>query len=422
MSTIGGSVLIVAPFWRHAPHVGIHRVERFVRWLHESGVRIVLVRAGGTENVTATEWGTEITVRDPIGLYRDPDGPRAPVWRRGRSRLRRLATLALFSPDATIPWARQVIDHPLVLAHGSGAEWVVASSPPESVHVAAAALARRLKAKLLVDLRDGWLDEPNKPFLRLLPLRRWHEGRLEARSLGQADRVLVTSEGWRRQLVRRRPEVGPKVHVLTNGYPAHDLPRGGERPAATSGVLELLYTGQFTYSRSTQRPRLMLEPLWLAGRPGGRQGNIELVGNLSPEDLAEVDAWRARLADVGWRVGVHGPVQRNEALGRMRRADGLLLLSASDAAIPSKTFEYLPSGRPILTVTNKGGALWELGEQVPQMFLSDPRDPRGSLTRVQAFLDACANPHHDYVPPQQFTDSALARQFREFLGLPRSPR
>jgi glycosyltransferase involved in cell wall biosynthesis len=422
MSTIGGSVLIVAPFWRHAPHVGIHRVERFVRWLHESGVRIVLVRAGGTENVRATEWGTEITVRDPIGLYRDPDGPRAPVWRRGRSRLRRLATLALFSPDATIPWARRVIDHPLVLAHGSGAEWVVASSPPESVHVAAAALARRLKAKLLVDLRDGWLDEPNKPFLRLLPLRRWHEGRLEARSLGQADRVLVTSEGWRRQLVRRRPEVGPKVHVLTNGYPAHDLPRGGERPAATSGVLELLYTGQFTYSRSTQRPGLMLEPLWLAGRPGGRQGNIELVGNLSPEDLAEVDAWRARLADVGWRVGVHGPVQRNEALGRMRRADGLLLLSASDAAIPSKTFEYLPSGRPILTVTNKGGALWELGEQVPQMFLSDPRDPRGSLTRVQAFLDACANPHHDYVPPQQFTDSALARQFREFLGLPRSPR
>ena len=72
MSAKGGTVLIVAPFWRHAPHVGIHRVERFVRWLHESGVRIVLVRAGGTENVTATEWGTEITVRDPIGLYRDP--------------------------------------------------------------------------------------------------------------------------------------------------------------------------------------------------------------------------------------------------------------------------------------------------------------------------------------------------------------
>ena len=97
MSAKGGTVLIVAPFWRHAPHVGIHRVERFVRWLHESGVRIVLARAGGTENVTATE--REIPtppLRDPIRLYRDPDGPRAPVWRRGRSRLRRSATLALF--------------------------------------------------------------------------------------------------------------------------------------------------------------------------------------------------------------------------------------------------------------------------------------------------------------------------------------
>jgi hypothetical protein len=113
-------------------------------------------------------------------------------------------------------------------------------------------------------------------------------------------------------------------------------------------------------------------------------------------------------------------VPRAEALARVRQAHGLLLLSASDAAIPSKTFEYLPSGRPILTITRRHGALWRLGQDLPQMFLVDPADPEGWTSQVDAFLTACAG-GDAYAVPEQFTDSALGRRFLELLEL-RTPR
>lgn len=421
MTSTGVKVVIIAPFWGMTSHVGVYRVERFGRWLHACGHEVVLVRAGTADQVAAAPWGTEVTIRDPLGLYRDPDGPPAPAWRRERSHIRRLVAHAVFSPDPTIVWARRAGRHPLVLDRGAGAGWVVASSPPESAHVAAAQLAARLGAKLLVDLRDGWLDEPNKPFLRTFPLRKWHEGRLEARSLRQAERVLVTSEGWRRQLTLRYPRLASKVHVLTNGYPPDTPDPATDRPERTSIVqpreaLRLLYTGQFTYSRRTQRPRLVLEPLWCAARRGGARGHVDLIGNLGPVDLAEIATWGARLASVGWRVETHSSVPRAEALARVRQAHGLLLLSASDAAIPSKTFEYLPSGRPILTITRRHGALWRLGQDLPQMFLVDPADPEGWTSQVDAFLTACAG-GDAYAVPEQFTDSALGRRFLELLEL-----
>jgi glycosyltransferase involved in cell wall biosynthesis len=420
MST-GVKVLIVAPFWGIPSHVGVYRVERFVRWLHACGHEVTMIRAGTTDRVAPAPWGTEVTIRDPIGLYRDPEGPPVPVWRRKPNRVRRLAAHALFSPDPTIVWARRAGRHPLVLDRGAGARWVMASSPPESAHVAAAELAARLEAKLLVDLRDGWLDEPNKPFLTGLPLRKWHEGRLEARSLAQAERVLVTSDGWWQQLTRRYPRIAPKVHVLTNGYPLELLDPPTAQPgrspiALTREVLRLLYTGQFTNSRSTQRPRLLLEPLWQAARRGGTRGHVDLIGNLSPEDLAEIATWGRQLATVGWEVQTHEFVPRAEALTRVRRAHGLLLLSASDAAIPSKTFEYLASGHPILTITRRDGALWNLGEHLPQMFVADPADPSGWTPQVDAFLAACVSAT-EYPIPAQFTDAALAQRFLSLLDL-----
>ena len=212
--------------------------------------------------------------------------------------------------------------------------------------------------------------------------------------------------------------------MLTNGYPmaAQELEpesTASERrvSAAPGGVLELVYTGQFTYSRSTQRPKLLLEPLWLAAQRGGSRARIELVGNMSPQDLEEIDTWKERLATVGWTVNVHPQVSRVDALARLRQAAGLLLLSASEAAIPSKTFEYLPTGRPILTVTSRTGALWELSREMPQVFLTDYLYPERSLPEVSAFLKACADHGGSYPIPERFTDRFLSKRFLEILEL-----
>ena len=63
------TVMLVAPFWHTPHHVGVHRMGRFVRWLHGRGVRIVMVTAGHRDEVVETPWGEELRVRDPLGLY-----------------------------------------------------------------------------------------------------------------------------------------------------------------------------------------------------------------------------------------------------------------------------------------------------------------------------------------------------------------
>ncbi|HEX5386102.1 MAG TPA: glycosyltransferase [Gemmatimonadales bacterium] len=415
-----GKAVVLAPFWRLPSHVAVYRVERFVRWLQGEGVDVVLVRASSRDFVEQTPWGTEISMRDPVSLYREPGGPPLPAWRRRPNRLRRLAAMAVLTPDPLILWARRAARHPTVLEHAAGARWVIASSPPESVHVGAAALAARVGAKLVVDLRDGWLDEPLRSLVQTSRFHRWRERRLERRIISQAHRIFVTSEGWRQQLAQRYPGAVGKVGLLTNGYPPDGpgaVPGESAAHADERNTLELCYAGQFTQSRSTQHPRLLLEPLWLAARKGGRAACIDLVGHLSGEDVTEIAAWSPRFEEAGWSVRTHAPVPRAAILARLRRASGLLLLSASESAVPSKLFEYIPAGRPILAAASPTGALWRLCRQIPQVFLTDYLRPEHSSPVLSAFLAACAEREPAYGLPEQFTERYLRRRFLRDLEL-----
>jgi hypothetical protein len=385
-------------------------VDRFVRWLAAEGVAVVLVRAASRDWVVSQPWGVEIAVRDPFGFYTDrvPQEPIVPA--RKPSWLRRQVALAIFNPDPTVVWARRAARHPAVLAHGQGAELVLASSPPESVHVAAMRLADRLGASLVADLRDGWLDEPTRAAVAW-GWRRWFEARLEVGVLRRAGLVLVTSERWKELLVDRLPEVAAKIEVLTNGYPPMAAPSVSAAPA---GPLTLVHAGRFSGSRPTQRVGALLQPLRLVG-PGAANGRIRLMGALEPEDLDEVEAWAPRLAAVGWALEAEPPVGRVHLLRELAAADGLLLLAVSGAPIPSKLFEYLPSNRPILAVTPKGSAVWALSACLPQVFLVDPSAATDAASVVTAFLDACRSRGRSYALPEEFSEEFLGARFRAAL-------
>src|SRR2546426_8877396 len=145
--------LIVAPFWRQQGHVGNYRIDRFVRWLAGAGVNVVLVRAGSSDTAKATDWGSEVTVADPLRLYVDSERKDATDFKpRTRSPLRRYLAYLVFNPDPTVVWARRAARHSLIMEQSKGVRWVISSNPPESCHVAAATLAKSLNAKLIIDM------------------------------------------------------------------------------------------------------------------------------------------------------------------------------------------------------------------------------------------------------------------------------
>jgi hypothetical protein len=406
--------ILFAPFWRQAGHVGNNRIDRFVRWLTDEGYDIVMVRAGSVDALRQESWGQEITVRDRLGLHRDMDpgtfttgSPRKP------SKLRRALAYWLFNPDPTVVWAKAAARHPAVLRATQGGDFILSSSPPESAHLGAWLLSRQSGVPHVVDMRDGWLDEPLKPLLRASALRRWLESRMEARILRDAKAIQVTSDIWKELLCQRLPELTAKVHVLTNGYPemVHGVPPRQAKESNEEWVL--IHAGRFTGSRLTQYPDILLEPLLqnLSLQPA--KGVVQLIGSLSVDEHDAIESFKPRFKAMGWRIECPGSMPRQALLELLPKADGLLLLSASHAAIPSKLFEYIPTGRPMFVVTESGSATWQICEPLAQASLVDSAGVNGKQ-HSGAALPFYRKSGADV--PASFTEKTLSEKFRGILA------
>jgi len=131
-----------------------------------------------------------------------PSGPLSRYSARGCShsftrkpnKFRRALVYWLFNPDPTVVWARARPSTPLYCGHGRH-RLILSSSPPESAHVGAWLLSQyRTGVPHIVDMRDGWLDEPLKPLLRSSDAAPLVRGRMELVSCAMPKLSNVTSD------------------------------------------------------------------------------------------------------------------------------------------------------------------------------------------------------------------------------------
>ncbi len=405
--SLAPKIVIFAPFWKSPNHLSAVRVGRFIRWLGSAGWQVVLVRAGGVDAVISTPWGVEVAIRDPLGLHPEDPGTAAQRVKEYPSIIT-TAAFTIFTPDPGIVWARRAAKHPLVLQEGRGAGVVLSSNPPESAHLGASILASRFGAALYVDMRDGWLDEPLKPLLRDSPLQRWREARLERKVLSQARRIFVTSTGWETLLGARLPWCKDKITVLTNCYP-EPLPPELVSRRYSSEVL--FHAGQFTESKFNNRPSLLLKNLHPGLKKRLLSRKIILQGRLNQTDLSEIFSYKDTLSACDTDIEILPSADRTDVWKRMASAGGLLLLSATHASLLAKLFEYLPTRRPILAVTQRGSAIWDLSQRIPQMFAVDLDAPEGAVDIVTFFLDACEDDGHRSIVPGEFSEEYNKKVF-----------
>ena len=407
--------VIFAPFWRRPGHVGNNRVDRFVRWLAEDGYQVVIIRAGSRDELRETAWGGELTVRDPLGLYRDPvtEGE-TPALRKPNKLLYWLAYW-LFNPDPSVMWARAAAANSRVQDAVADADFILSSSPPESAHVGAWMLARKLNRPHIVDMRDGWLDEPLKPILINSALRRWLEARLEAKILANAARIFVTSDVWRDLLCHRLPIIADKTAVLTNGCPKEvECGEAIINHASAEDGLVLIHAGRFSGSDRRRTPDILLAPLLNSIRQKPSRGIVRLIGPLPAEELAEIAKYDNRFEEMGWRIECPGSMPRDRLLEMLPKASGLLMISASRAAIPSKLFEYIVAHRPILVVTERNSATWQVCEKLPQAFLiASGGEP--STSDACDFLEIAGTGAPIGTCPEAFSEISLAHLFRRYI-------
>ena len=353
-------VLILAYFYPPLAGGGVHRVLSFTRHLPAHGWACTVVCAGERDYwvsddslVAAVPGETEvIRVEGGSGLSTWLKLKRGDAQGRRSSRsfgpLRSLADWWLL-PDSYAGWAKRaratVEDR---IARG-GIDVLLSSSPPDSVHLAAADVALGTRVPWVADFRDPWIGlnfrKPPTP---------WHTARqraMEARVLSHANLVLAASRTHAEQLAARADARPRAVLHLPNGFePAAPHPASpGPRAADGRDQFRVVFTGSLSLMDDLAT-LIDAVAVLLERDPGARALlRVELLGPYDRE-------WEERASARGLDGVVHfaGVRAHAEARRAQRSADLLLLWRPHGEGyrtmVPGKTYEYLASGRPVLAL------------------------------------------------------------------------
>ncbi len=256
-------------------------------------------------------------------------------------------------PDEAVPW---LLEYPRIerIAREERPEVILSSSLPNTSHLIASLLSRRLAIPWVADFRDLWSQNHVLPRNVLL---RWIEVILEKKTVEPAAGLITVSEPLKCQLEQLH---GKPTYVIPNGFDPEDFPNEPP-PSDPSRPLRIVYTGSVYPVHRDPRP--LFAALQMMLKEGKiRSGDVQI--DFYGRRLNVVWSLLESYPDVRPMVRLKGEVPYEEALKAQVSADVLLLLEWTDpkakGVYTGKVFEYLGAKRPILSVGPAEGVIAEL--------------------------------------------------------------
>ena len=423
--------MFICPFWNQKDHVGTIRAERLVRWMMKLNLEVIIVTAGHKDAIQKTDFGNLIIINDPLRIYPDVFGninsQDTSSSARKPNKFRRWMAYFLLVPDLHIRWAKAVLKSNQVYEMAKACNYFMASSPPESSFIAACELSLRYGGKFIMDMRDGWLDEPMKPLLKSIWLQRYREKRIEKKLLNKADTICVTSENWKDLMINRYPDFKAKIHTIPNCYPEYSgsvQQQSGESVSQKRNcVIQLLHAGRITSSRPERNIEYLLERLLQYIGIHNLKINIKFLGALDSSEIEVINTWNKRFNERDGSLVHVKSVDRFEALKMMEAADGLLMVSNSYASIPAKYYDYSVVGRPVLNLTINNSASANVSSKQHHFYNLIESDSSGLVTSdsqieiIESFINHCrSNDQNESFLNPDYTENVVFNRFGNLIN------
>ena len=284
----------------------------------------------------------------------------------------------LMHPDEAIGWLPFAYFKALQLAKRYDIKAVYSTSGPLTSHLIAYSLNRRTGIPWVADFRDEWFEDPALTMPTRIH-RRLHYA-LESRIVRKADRIIAMAPAFN-ALLKKHDLNHDKFSTLYGGYDLDDIVGDVKeaRKHRQAGRLIITFTGLFY---STFKPNVLIQTINDLIESGQiERGTITLrfVGANRLEDL-----------DVDDKYGIcemTGFVPRTESIQYMLGSDLLLLLLSRQRGrdvIPSKLFEYMASGVPILALVPQNGSAAEMIRRSETGYVVDYEDREGTKNTLLA--------------------------------------
>lgn len=324
---------------------GVHRALKFSQYLPEHGWQplVLSVTPGAYQHTSPAQLADirpDIVVRRAFALdtarHLSLKG-RYPGW------------LAL--PDNWASWVLSAVPAGLMLALKYRPDVLWSTFPIATSHLIGLTLRRLTGIPWVADFRDPMTDVsyPGDPVRRRAHL--W----IERQTLKRCARAVMTTPGTLERYVGNFPDIPrARYSVIANGYDEENF-RAAEAQAAGAAHrdtrITLVHSGLlYPQERDPRALFAALARLRASGLVSAADFRIVLRATGHDDYLRPLIAQHG-ITDV---VALEPAIAYRLALEEMLRADGLLVLQASDCnhQIPAKLYEYIRARRPILALTD----------------------------------------------------------------------
>jgi len=286
-------------------------------------------------------------------------------------RLRGALEHAVRIPDPHIGWLPHAFWRGRVVISRQSVDCIYATGFPWSALVAAALLKRVTRVPLVLDFRDPWTTNP---FGANIPSwRKKIEARLERFVVSSADLVIANTQALCDEFRRRYGATAPPrfetIYNMLDGATSIAPARGG----SCAGKVRLVHAG-FLYGQRDPRKFLEAVAAWRRACPDDQRGLLEVVFVGSAELPY---SFHGLVADLGIddMTTLLGAMPHQECMELLTDASGLLLLQPGTMTqLPSKVFEYVSLGKPIVAVADRGSETYQFAAQRLQTFVAAADD------------------------------------------------
>lgn len=254
------------------------------------------------------------------------------IWIRGN----------FFIPDARVFWVKpsiKVLEKYLTNNHFDA---VVTTGPPHSVHLIGMGLKKKFpKLKWLADFRDPWTEISYYKHLKLTKKSDKKHRELESSVFRNADICLATSYTDAEKFKQK----GAKAVCITNGFDKDDKTT---IPLAKTNQFTLSYVGVLEQLRNPEVLWNVLSELVLQNDEFAENFELKFVGRIDDKILGKLEKTNLKLL-----INNIGYINHDASFQEMQESDLLLISNfpneKSKGIIPGKLFEYLSTGKNILS-------------------------------------------------------------------------